>query len=404
MSTLRKFTLPVLVVLSVAAVFLAGLYIGYENRSPILKAAGLSNKESEISAEVDFSQFWKVWELIDEKFPGAEKVSNEERVQGAIRGLLGSLNDPYSVFFDEEQNKEFSEEISGEFSGIGIEIGERDDVLTVIAPIKGTPAYRAGLQAGDKVVKIGTQFTSNLTIDDAIKLIRGEPGTAIELTVVREGLNEPKVYSITREKINIPTVDTERREGDRVFIIHLYNFSAQSPVLFARALQEYADSGYPRLILDLRNNPGGYLEAAVSMAKWFLPEGKVVVKEIGKDESDVTYHRSKGPGVFAGKIQMAILTNEGSASASEILAGALREHGVAKLVGEKTFGKGSVQELIKLAKGTATKITVAKWYTPNGISISEEGLTPDIAVAQIRDDKANVDEQLEAAIKFLVGR
>lgn len=404
MNTLRKFGIPFVVVLSAAGVFLAGLYIGYENRSPILKAAGVSNKESGVSDEADFAPFWKAWQIISEKFPGAEAVNDQSRIYGAIDGLVGSLNDPYSVFFDPEENKEFTEEISGEFVGIGVEIGKKDNILTVIAPIKGTPAARAGLLAGDKIVKVGEQFTAQLTIDEAIKLIRGEAGTTVNLTIVREGFTEPKVYTVAREKIIMPTVDTERREKEKVFIIHLYNFSAQSPGLFAKALQEFSRSGYTRLVLDLRNNPGGYLEASVSMANWFLPEGKVIVKEIGKEASDVSYHRSKGPGVFAGKIKMAIVVNGGSASASEILAGALTEHGTATLVGEKTFGKGSVQELIRLTKDTALKLTVAKWYTPNGVSISDHGLTPSVVVEQIKDDTAGVDEQLEAAVKLVAGQ
>ncbi|HSE56814.1 MAG TPA: S41 family peptidase, partial [Candidatus Paceibacterota bacterium] len=403
MKVLRRFGIPLVTVLSAAGVFLAGLYIGYENRSPILRAAGVTNKESGVSDEADFAPFWKAWQIISEKFPGAEKVTDQERVYGAIDGLVGSLKDPYSVFFDPQENKEFNEEIAGEFFGIGVEIGKKDNILTVIAPIKGTPAYRAGLLAGDKIIKVGKTFTADLTIDEAIALIRGESGTTVDLTIVREGFKEPKVYTVAREKIIMPTVDTERREKEKVFIIHLYNFSAQSPTLFAKALQEFARSGDTRLVLDLRNNPGGYLEASVSMANWFLPEGKVVVKEIGKDPSDVTYHRSKGPGVFAGKIKMAILVNGGSASASEILAGALTEQGVATLIGEKSFGKGSVQELIKLTKDTSLKLTIAKWYTPNGVSISDQGLMPSMVVSQVKDD-ANVDEQLEAAVKFVAGK
>ncbi len=386
------------------ALFLAGMYVGFENRPAFAKVIGIINKEPTVATEsnVDFEPFWKAWSLINEKFPGAEKINDQERLYGAISGLVASLGDPYTVFFPPEENKEFNEQISGEFSGVGIEIGEKNGVLTVIAPLKDTPAFRAGVQAGDQIAKIDSAFTADMSIDEAIKLIRGEPGSLVTLTIVREGAPEPKAYTMNREKITLPTVDTEFRQKEGVFIIHLYNFSAQSPSQFKKALQEFADSGSAKLVLDLRNNPGGYLEAAVNMASWFLPEGKVVVKEIGKSETDVSYHNSKGPGLFAGKIKMVVLVNGGSASASEILAGALNEQGAATLMGQKTFGKGSVQELVKLTKDTSLKVTVAKWYTPKGISISDHGLTPDIIVEQKRTENDTIDEQLEAAVSHLI--
>ncbi len=238
-----------------------------------------------------------------------------------------------------------------------------------------------------------------MSVDSAVDLIRGEPGTNVSITIVRDGLSSPKEISMTRAKISIPTVDTEKHPEKGVFVIKLYSFSAQSPELFRNALQQFADSGYDKLVLDLRNNPGGYLEAAVSMASWFLPQGEVVVKEIGKTDKDVVVHKSTGPGVFKGKIKMAILVNKGSASASEILAGALSEHGIATLVGEKTFGKGSVQELIKLTSNTSIKITVAKWYTPKGVSISESGLTPKVVLEQNTD--IDNDVELKQAIDFV---
>lgn len=386
----------------VGIVFFSGIYIGYENRPAFAKVTNVINKGADIETSADFNAFWKAWNLINEKFPGAEKIDDQQRVYGAIAGLMSSLGDPYTRFFNPKDNKEFEEQISGEFSGIGVEIGMKDNVLTVIAPLKGTPAYNAGILSGDRIVKIGKTYTSELSIDAAIDLIRGEPGTKVDLTITREGVKEPKLYSIPRQKIAIPTVNTELR-SDGVFVIELYSFSAQSSKLFADAVKEFANSGSRKLILDLRNNPGGYLEAAVSMAGWFLPEGEVVVKEIGKNPEDEEVLRTTGSGTFYKKIKMAILVNGGSASASEILSGALQEHGVAKLIGTKTFGKGSVQELIKLTKDTSVKITVAKWYTPNGISISGNGITPDIIVEQKQEAQGApvVDEQFQAALKYL---
>lgn len=380
--------------------FLFGVYVGFENRPASQKVVGLINKDApeELSTNTDFEPFWKAWQLVKEKYPEASKTDNQDHVYGAIKGMLASFGDPYTTFFTPEESKAFESEISGEFGGVGIEMGQKDGLLTVVAPLKDTPAFRAGILSGDKIVKIDGTDSTSISIDKAISMIRGEPGTTVTLSIVREGLSQIKDIKITRAKISIPTIDTEKHPENGVFVIKLYSFSAQSPELFRGALNEFVNSGYTNLVLDLRNNPGGYLDAAVSMAGWFLPEGKVVVKEIGKTDKDVTLHKSRGPGIFNGKIKMLVLVNKGSASASEILAGALSEHGVATLMGTQTFGKGSVQELMKLTRDTSIKITIAKWYTPNGISISDSGLTPNIKLDPNQDE--NKDVQLEKAINF----
>ncbi len=386
-------------VLAVVGVFLLGVYVGFENRPSSQKVVGIINKESSVlPSTTDFEPFWKAWALVQEKYPGADKTTAQEHVYGAIKGLLASFGDPYTMFFTPEESKVFESEIAGEFGGVGMEMGQKDGILTVIAPLKDTPAARGGILAGDKIIKINDTTSADMSVDKAVNLIRGEPGTTVTLTLAREGLLEPKVVALVRAKISIPTVETERRADKGVFIIKLYSFSAQSPALFQNALREFADSGYTKLVLDLRNNPGGYLDAAVSMAGWFLPEGTVVVKEIGKDESDVVLHKSRGPGIFKDKIQMVVLVNKGSASASEILAGALSEHGAATLMGQQTFGKGSVQELLKLTADTSIKITIAKWYTPHGVSISDSGLTPKIKLEPNKDETK--DAQLDEAVNY----
>ncbi|HRH25056.1 MAG TPA: S41 family peptidase [Candidatus Paceibacterota bacterium] len=388
-------------IVALAGIFLIGVYVGYENRPASKKIVDIVNKESTVPnlQTTDFEPFWRAWQLVKEKYPEAGKTSNEEHLYGAIKGLLASFGDPYTTFFDPEETKNFETQISGEFGGVGMEMAQKDGVLTVVAPLKNTPAYKAGIMAGDKIVKIGDKLSSDMSVDNAVDLIRGEPGTDVSITIIRDGLNTPKEISMTRAKISIPTVDTEKHEEQGVFVIKLYSFSAQSPELFRKALQDFVDSGYDKLVLDLRNNPGGYLEAAVSMASWFLPQGEVVVKEIGKTDKDLVLHKSTGPGIFKNKIKMAILVNRGSASASEILAGALSEHGVATLLGEKTFGKGSVQELMKLTPNTSIKITVAKWYTPKGVSISESGLTPTVLVDQNKDTENDIE--LKQAIDYV---
>ncbi len=381
-------------------VFLFGVYVGFENRPSMAKVVGLVHKDTpqELAASADFAPFWKAWELVSSKLPEAEKTEAQDRVYGAIKGLLQSFDDPYTTFFPPKENEVFETQISGEFSGIGIEIGQKDGVLTVIAPLKGTPAEVAGIKAGDKIIKIGDEITADFDVDHAIDLIRGEAGTKVTLTIIREGEDAPKNFTITRSKITLPTADTERRTKEKVFIIHLYNFSAHSPEKFKSAFDEYLTSGYSNLLIDLRGNPGGYLNAAVDIASMFLPEGKVIVKEIGKTPDDVTVHTSSGKVVFPKNRKLVILVDKGSASASEILAGALSEHGIGILAGETTYGKGSVQEVIKLTSDTSLKITVAKWYTPNGVSISESGLTPKYEIKY--DPKQKNDTQLDEAVKL----
>ncbi len=388
-------------IIVVVGVFLVGVYVGFENRPASQKIVGLINKESVTvpGDTTDFEPFWKAWQLVQEKYPGANKTTNQQHVYGAIKGMLASFGDPYTMFFTPEESKVFESEIAGEFGGVGMEMGQKDGVLTVIAPLKDTPASKAGILAGDKIVKIGDKQSADMSVDSAVDMIRGEPGTTVTITIVRDGLTQPKVVTMTRAKISIPTVDTENHPDKGVFVIKLYSFSAQSPSLFQNALKQFADSGETKLVLDLRNNPGGYLDAAVSMASWFLPQGDVVVKEIGKTDKDVTLHKSAGPGIFNGKIKMVVLVNKGSASASEILAGALSEHGVATLMGTQTFGKGSVQELMKLTSDTSIKITIAKWYTPNGVSISDSGLTPKVVLDPNKDELH--DTQLQQAIDYL---
>lgn len=395
---IKQGTRVALGVVVAVVIFLAGVSIGYENRPSMAKVVGLVHKETPdaISASSDFNTFWKAWQLVEEKFPGADKTATNDRVYGAIKGLLASFGDPYTTFFSPEENEVFQTQIAGEFNGIGIELGQKDGLLTVIAPLKGTPAYQAGVKAGDKIIKIDETVASDMTIDKAIELIRGASGTNVTLTILRESEKNPLTFTITRAKITLPTVETSVREKEGVFIISLYNFSAHSAELFQGALGEYLASGKKNLIVDLRGNPGGYLEASVRIASLFLPQGTVVVKEIGKTPEDVTVHTTRGTQLFPKDNKLVILVDKGSASASEILAGALSEHGVGTLVGTQTFGKGSVQEVINLTSDTAMKVTVAKWYTPNGVSISESGLTPKIEIKQ-KETKEG-DSQLDEAV------
>ena len=388
-------------VLLVALFFILGVYVGNNNRPEIDKVLGISGKETAVAIQTDFSPFWKVWNTINEKYPSAGKTTDQERVYGAISGLIGSLNDPYSVFFAPDEAKSFEDEIAGNFDGIGMEVGMKDKVLTVIAPLKDTPAYRANIKSGDKIIKIDKIVTSGLSIEEAIKLIRGPKGTAVILTIFREGNKEPIEIKIVRDTINIPTLDTEMR-NDGIFVIKLYSFSANSASLFRNAIKQFVDSGKDKLLLDLRGNPGGYLDAAVDMASWFLPGGKVIVTEDYGENKTSEIFRSRGYDIFNDKLKFVILIDGGSASASEILAGAIQDHKRAKLVGTQSFGKGSVQEIVDVTSDTILKITVAKWLTPNGTSISDKGLTPDYPVEITpKDLDAKIDPQMDKAVEIL---
>jgi len=392
-----------------SAVFALGVYVGQEKRSATEKITSVFNKEnSNITFDVpqtDFGPFWKAWYSINQKYNSSNgTTTDQDKVWGAIQGLVASLGDPYSVFLPPEDAEIFEENIQGNFGGVGIEIGIRDDTLTVISPLKGTPADRAGILAGDKIIMAGGVITTGMSIDEAVKIIRGEIGTPIVLSVVREGKNEPLEIEITRDKIAVPTIETELRD-DGVFVIQLYNFSAISSDLFREALRKFVLSASDKLVLDLRGNAGGFLQAAVDIGSWFLPAGKIIVTEDYGGKRDDIVHRSKGYNIFNKDLKMVVLVNGGSASASEILAGALSEHDIATLVGEKTFGKGSVQELDKITPETSLKLTVAHWKTPQGKSISNGGLTPDFEVEMTQEQYiAGEDPQLEKAVELLLSR
>lgn len=406
----RNFLGVGLAVVLTAAAFFSGFHIGNgQQLQSQLEAGGIFSfftTEPTADSEVDLSEFWRVWNLLEQKFVSGtttEALTDELKVEGAISGLVNSYDDPYTIFLPPSDASMFEEDISGNFSGVGMEVGMRDGVITVIAPLADTPAFKAGMLAGDVIVRIDDRSTENMSVDEAVQLIRGEKGTEVVLTIYREGATEFEEISIVRDNIAIPTVKTETQ--DDVFIITLYSFNALSDMKMQEALRSYVTSGKEKLIMDLRGNPGGFLQSAINIASYFVPAGAPVVREGFGDGRDEEVYRSTGKSLreYAPK-EMVVLVDGGSASASEILAGALQEHGVATLLGEQTFGKGSVQELIDLPSGSSLKVTVARWYTPNGVSISEGGLTPDIIIKRsVQERLDNIDPQLEAAMKLMRG-
>lgn len=393
-------SITVVMVLTAGA-FYFGLNYGRKQPEMIL-VQGVVNLEEEQEATVDFNNFWKVWKIIKDKYVDVDKINNQDLVYGAISGLMNALDDPNSVFMPPSDAKRFGEDIGGEFSGIGAEIGIRDEQLKIIAPLKDTPAEKAGLRSGDKILKIDDKPTTNLSVDEAVKLIRGERGTTVILTILRNGWDKPKEIPIVRDIIQIPTLDWEILE-DNIAHIQLYNFYENAPFLFYRAAVDIAlNSEVKGIILDLRDNPGGYLNGAVNIAGWFFERGTLVVKEeFRPDAGEAQIFKASGNGLFR-ETPLVVLINQGSASASEILAGALRDNRGIKLIGKPSFAKGTVQEVQPLNDGSTVKITVAHWLLPGGQIIEDNGLKPDYEVDLTDEDiKAEKDPQLEKAVEIL---
>ncbi len=389
----------------VGIIFSAGFRQGKNSVSPI-SFVDVQNKTVGQPISVDFAPFWKAWNTLNDKFvdtaTSSKTITDQTKIWGAISGLTASFGDPYTVFFPPAESAMFAEEVRGNFEGVGMEVVQKDGALVVISPLKDSPAEEAGILAGDRIIKIDNKDTANLTTEAAVALIRGKSGTEVTLTIFRNNKKEAFEVKVTRGVINIPTIDTKDL-GNGIFKIDLYNFTAESPNLFRGALRQFIESGNGKLILDLRGNPGGYLEVAIDMASWFLPSGKIIVRESFGQNKEETVYRSKGYDIFTDRLRFVILVNGGSASAAEILAGALSEYGVATLVGEKTFGKGSVQELVNITSDTSLKVTIARWLTPDGISISKQGIVPEFVVTRSQADiELDKDPQLAKAIEILL--
>jgi carboxyl-terminal processing protease len=400
----NKYKVVLLTVVFVVVAFGAGMYFGKKDSKTYNKDNFVILNSTSSVSNVDMNTFWTVWKTLNDKFVYTQKdakiISDQDKLYGAIKGLTASYADPYTVFMPPEDSKAFASDISGNFEGVGMELAIKNNNLVVVSPLKGTPAYNAGVKSGDIIVSIDGKDATNLTVDNAVKLIRGKTGTIVTIKFVRGEKSTPIEIKITRGVINVPTVDTEIK-GD-IFVIKQYNFYASSAELFRNALREFVESGKSKLIVDLRGNPGGYLDAAVDMASWFLPLGKTIVKEDFDGKQDQLIYRSKGYDAFNSNLRMVIIVNEGSASASEIFSGAMQEQGIAKLVGTQTFGKGCVQELLPITFNTSLKVTVAKWLTPTGRSISDGGLTPDYIVKITEADfKAGKDPQMNKAIEVV---
>ena len=350
--------------------------------------------------DVDLSLLWEAWNELEENYVDPENFDHQKMVNGAISGMISSLEDPYTIFFDPDETKSFLEDVSGEFEGVGMEIGIRNDQLQVVAPLEGTPAEKAGLLPGDKIIKVDDLLTVDMTIEEAVTVIRGPKGSEVTLTILREGWESTKEFKVKRDVIKVPALKWELLEND-IAHIKLYHFSEKSDNDFRTMALEILNSPVEKIILDLRNNPGGYLERAQDIAGWFLEKGQTVVIEDFGNKKEKQYYNVKGNSRLL-DYPLVVLINQGSASASEILAAALRDNRNVKLIGETSFGKGSVQTLRYLSNGSSLKVTIAKWLTPNGDFITNKGLEPDIEIEMTEEDYLeDRDPQLEKALEII---
>jgi carboxyl-terminal processing protease len=388
----RKIICPIILLVCLSAAFLLGIWIGVTKLNYYVPQPGT----------IDFSLFWDAYNKLGSNFINPAKITDQKIIYGAIQGMTDSLEDPYTNFFNPEQAQIFQQDLSGSFDGIGVEIGIKKDLLTVIAPLKDTPGDRAGLKSGDIIVKIDDKDSVNMTTEEAVNLIRGPKGTSVTLTILRGEWDGVKDFKIVRDTINVPSINWSMKDKD-VAYIQIYQFDGSLSSNFSKIAFQILQSSAKKIVLDLRDNPGGYLSVAQDIAGWFLQKGQTVaIEDFGENKDRQTYRADGNSNLV--NYPVVVLINQGSASASEILAGALRDNRNVKLVGAKSFGKGCVQEIVSLRGGSFLKVTVANWLTPKGDSISDVGLTPDVKVdITDQDIQQKKDPQLDKALEIING-
>jgi len=380
-------------------VVFGSFFIGYLSGHENLKfekrfQPKIVNKELFKPKEVDFSMFWDSWNLIEKQYAGT--YDRKKMLYGAISGMVGSLGDPYSMFLNPDDAKKFAQDLEGNFDGIGAELSIKSDQLIIVSPIEDTPAQKAGLKAGDAILKINGEDTSGMLLDVAVSKIRGEKGTKVTLNIFREGWTEAKDFEITRDNIVIKSVKLEWKEGN-VAYLRISQFGDDTTSLAQAAADEIISKGAKGVVVDVRDNPGGYLDTSVDIINLFIDKGQVAVMEKTKDSEEKLSTKND---VKIKDIPMVVLINKGSASASEIFAGAIKDYNRGKLIGEKSFGKGSVQTLQEIGNGADLRFTIAEWLTPKGNAINHKGIDPDIEVKITEQDvAAKNDVQLNRAIE-----
>ncbi len=366
--------------------------------SPVAALSSLLSSPDQLPA--DLSLFWKVWGMVSDMYVDQTAINKQTMVYGAIKGMVSSLNDPYTVFMTPDETKDFDDSLNGTLEGIGAELTVKDGVLVIISPLKDSPAEKAGLLPGDVVYKIDGNITSDMSLFDAITKIRGAKGTKVTLTILRKGRKDPFDVAITRDNVSIDSVSWEDK-GNGIYYIAINQFSDNTNAEFDDAVQKILLKDPKGIILDLRYNGGGYLDSSVHILSDFLSgkQAAVTIKRRDSKDNETMYVTGNAP---LADVPLLVLVNEGSASASEIVAGAIQDHKRGIIMGEQTFGKGSVQEVDALPDGSSLRITIAKWYTPNDKNISEVGISPDIVVPMTeQDSEAKLDPQMDAAVKYL---
>lgn len=367
------------------------------------------NKVPPEKINLDFKLFWDTWDLLSRSYLDKKNIDPNKLFYGAISGMVSALGDPYTVFLPPEQQKFSKEELNGSFEGVGIQLGfNKDKRLVVVAPLSGTPAEKAGIKPADLIVKIGDRDTTSMTLPEAVNLIRGAKGTQIELAIFREGDSDTRSFTLIRDTIIVKSVEVSERQtksGKKVAVVKLSRFGERTEDEWNEAVSNLLSAQSQALVLDLRNNPGGFLDGAVFIASEFLDGGTVVLQE--NSEGEKLSFKVTRVGKLT-KIPLSVLINKGSASASEIVAGAIQDRKRGELVGEKSFGKGTIQESQDLLGGTGIHITVAKWLTPNGRWVNDAGgLDPDVKIEGDKEDSTRLpdgqakDPQLERAIELL---
>ncbi|MBI4038134.1 S41 family peptidase [Candidatus Daviesbacteria bacterium] len=388
--------------------FVLGWQLGHRDMqiawSKFRPTISIVNKEPPQNINIDFKLFWDTWDLVSREYLDKKAVDPTKMFYGAIQGMVQGIGDPYTVFLPPDAQKSTQEGLNGSFEGVGIQLGfNKDKRLVVIAPLDGTPAERAGLKPQDLIIKIDGKDTTSITLPEAVKLIRGLKGSQITLTVFREGEEDTKDYKIVRDTIIVKSVVWEIKEtksAKKMAVLRLSRFGERTQDEWQKAVSDVLSKAPQGIVLDLRNNPGGFLEGAVFIASEFLEDGTIVFQENQRGER-LPYQVNRQGKLL--KLPMVVLINKGSASASEIVAGALQDRKRAKLVGEQSFGKGTIQEAEELPGGTGVHITTAKWLTPKGYWVNEtDGLKPDVKIEMPKDLEKDQDPQLEKALELLV--
>ena len=370
------------------------LFIGWAYGQGRLSFRGW-NTNKEVVHSLDYSSLDEVYDILQRRYDG--KLDKEAILDGLKAGMARSTGDPYTEYLTPEEAKEFDEGLSGSFTGIGAELGKDGDNIVIVSPISGFPAEKAGLKPKDIIIEVDNQTLNDVSLSEAVKRIRGPKDTTVKLKVVRDGV--PLEFEVTRDNINIPSVTSEILPGN-IGYIRISRFAEDTASLSREAAQKFKEANVKGVILDVRGDPGGFLDAAVDVSSLWLKPGQTVLQE-KRDGKVIKTYKASGRNPLQG-IPTVVLVDEGSASASEIVAGALKDNGAAKLIGVKTFGKGSVQQLERLPGGAVLKITIARWFTPNDRNIDKEGIEPDTVIKITPEDvAAKKDPQKDAAVNEL---